>query len=125
MEGGDVLIDFQPGIDNLEFNGAAFGLTDASFDVRSQGGSGTNLAATDLFVYTGVLNDGAAVQAMLDANGTGRTDEGLFVIALDAQNNAIVYHTAFADGSGAVNEMASLGSNIAPVTIGLADFVIG
>lgn len=125
VEGGDVLIDFQPGIDNLEFDGAAFGLTDASFDVRSQGGSGANLATTDLFIYTGVLTDGAAVQAMLDANGTGRTDEALFVIALDAQNNAIVYHTAFADGSGAVNEMASLGSNIAPVTIGLADFVIG
>lgn len=125
VEGGDVLIDFQPGIDNLEFDGAAFGLTDASFDVRSQGGSDANLATTDLFVHTGVLNDAAAVQAMLDVNGTGRTDEALFVIALDAQNNAIVYHTAFADGSGAVNEMASLGSNIAPVTIGLADFVIG
>lgn len=124
-DGGDVLLDFSAGEDRLVFATGAFGFSAGSFDVRTQGGAGSNLSATDLFVYTGQLADAAAVQALLDGNGTGGRGRAMFVVVRDAADHAVLYHTAFADGSGAVTEIADLGAGLLPATITLADFQFG
>lgn len=122
-EGGDVIDFFQPGTDKLVFQGTNFALDAISFDVRTEGDSATNLMTTDLFVYSDILADADDVQALLATNGTG--DSPLFIVARDDQNHTILYYTALADGSVTVNEIADLGASVAPMAIGLADFVIG
>lgn len=124
-EGGDSILDFVVGQDQLLFNPAAFGVNGAALDVRSTDAAG-DLSKTDLLVYDGILDDSAAVRSLLGGNDS-TVDAGLFVVARDADNHSIVYYTASADGSGAnagVHMIADLGA-IAPASLGVSDFLIG
>ena len=124
-EGGDTIMDFVVGQDQLVFHPAAFGVNGAALDVRSTDAAG-DLSATDLLVYDGLLDDAAAVRALLGDNDS-IVDAGMFVVARDADDHSVLYYTASADGSGAdatVHMIADLGS-IAPASLGLSDFLIG
>ncbi|WP_311269145.1 calcium-binding protein [Sphingobium sp. WCS2017Hpa-17] len=124
-EGGDSILDFVIGQDQLVFNPAAFGVNGAALDVRSTDAAG-DLSTTDLLVYDGILDDSAAVRSLLGGNDS-TVDAGLFVVARDADNHSVLYYTASADGSGAnagVHMIADLGA-IAPASLGVSDFLIG
>lgn len=124
-EGGDSILDFVVGQDQLVFNAAAFGVNGATLDVRSTNAAG-DLSTTDLLVYDGILDDSAAVRSLLGGNDS-TVDAGLFVVARDADNHSILYYTASADGSGAnagVHMIADLGA-ITPASLGVSDFLIG
>lgn len=124
-EGGDSILDFVVGQDQLLFNAANFGVNGAALDVRSTNAAG-DLSKTDLLVYDGILDDSAAVRSLLGGNDS-TVDAGLFVVARDADNHSVLYYTASADGSGAnagVHMIADLGA-IAPASLGVSDFLIG
>ena len=124
-EGGDTIMDFVVGQDQMVFHPAAFGVNGAALDVRSTDAAG-DLSATDLLVYYGILDDAAAVRTLLGDNDS-IVDAGMFVVARDADDHSVLYYTASADGSGAyatVHMIADLGS-IAPASLGLSDFLIG
>lgn len=124
-EGGDVVLDFQDGTDRLELLGSGFGFDPLSFSTATQGDALSGIGTSDLFIFTGTLADAAAVRAMLDANGTGGADQSLVIVAANSAGHSIVYYTAFADGSGAVHQLADLGTGVAVSAINLNDFVIG
>lgn len=125
-EGGDMIVNFAPGADGFAFTSAAFDFNGAAFDSRVAA-SGGNLAAVDLLIWTGAaLADSAAVRTMLNANGTGANNEGLFVVATDGGGRTILYHSASAGAGGAdpvVYEIADLGTGVTPAQIMLGDFL--
>lgn len=110
-EGGDVVTDFQQGLDHLVFFADSFAVNGSLFDVRSTDAAG-DLSHVDLLAYQGVLNDAAALRALLATNDS-TVDAGMFVTARNSANDAILYYTASADGSGSdptIYQMANLGS---------------
>lgn len=130
--GTDRVTDFTPGEDKLTFahkyapDVVAYDYNGRRFDtlVTAESAS-TNLSGADLVIYkAGKLTDQRAVHDWLVSNGTAADDEGMFVVARDNANHAILYYVSDQPGfqtKYANYAVADLGS-ISPDHIALSDF---
>lgn len=93
FDGLDVVTDFKPGQDHLEFAQAQFGFAGDAFDARIVAGSTrVDVTGADLVIYTGGTLDSASdvLDYVEQAKNGGGSD--VFVAGANGEGHTVLYH---------------------------------
>ncbi|WP_375286030.1 hypothetical protein [Sphingomonas sp.] len=119
----DLVTDFKPGQDNLEFARSNFGFTGDAFDKRVvAGGTKVDLTGADLVIYTGGTLDSRQDVADFIADAKNGGHPG-FIAGSDSAGRAVLYHT-LANAFGDVERIVTIAvfDDLKPNQLTLSDF---